>query len=154
MDPPRIGKIFKFISEFRIKRCGMDPPDLTSGGNFWNSSFPCTVQWCMQICHKPSPSLEGHLKMLIYSIFYWKCRFEMAVMHMKPHKRYKCNIFISEFRMKCCGMYPPRIGKIFKFISEFRVKRCGMDPPRSDIWWKFLKFYLSMYCPMMHVNLP
>ena len=43
----------------------MDPSaqDLTSGEkslwewtpmqNFWNSTFSCTVQWCMQICHKP-----------------------------------------------------------------------------------------------------
>ena len=29
--PPRIGKNFKFISEFRIKSCGMDPPS-----NFWH----------------------------------------------------------------------------------------------------------------------
>ena len=49
---------------------------------------------------------------------------------------------------------PPRIGNIFKLISEFRIKRCGMDPPRSDIQWKFLEFYFSMYCLMMHANLP
>ena len=53
--PPRIGKNFKFISEFRIKSCGMDPLDLTLGGNLWKSTFACTVQWCMQICHKPFP---------------------------------------------------------------------------------------------------
>ena len=49
---------------------------------------------------------------------------------------------------------PPSIGKILKFISEFRIKSCGMDFPISNISWKFLKFYFSMYCPMMHANLP
>ena len=24
---------------------------LTSGENIWNSTFACTLQWCMQICH-------------------------------------------------------------------------------------------------------
>ena len=43
---------------------------------FWYSSFACTVQWCMKICHKLFPSAEGHLKMLIYFFLYWKCRFE------------------------------------------------------------------------------
>ena len=42
-----------------------------SGGNFGKPTFSCTVQLCLQICHKPfPPSHEGHFKMLIYSIFY------------------------------------------------------------------------------------
>ena len=70
---------------------------------------------------------------------------------------------------------PPRLEKFFNFISEFRIKSCGMDPPdwkkfltlflsseskvvewtpHADIWWKFWKIYFSMYCPMMHANLP
>ena len=70
MDPPpRIGKKFKFISEFRIKSCGMDPLDLTSGGNLWNSTFACTIQWCMQICHKHFPISWGPFQMLIYYFF-------------------------------------------------------------------------------------
>ena len=49
------------------------PPGLTSGGNVGNSTFACTLQWCMQICHKPfPPSAESHLKMLIYYIFLLK----------------------------------------------------------------------------------
>ena len=39
-------------------------PELTSGGNFGKSTFPCTVQWCMQICHKP---FSHHLRVI------WKC---------------------------------------------------------------------------------
>ena len=42
--PPKIGKNFKLISEFRIKTYGMDPLVLTSGGNLGNSTFACTVQ--------------------------------------------------------------------------------------------------------------
>ena len=40
------------------------------------------------------------------------------------------------------------------FISQFRIKICGIDPHGSDIWWKFVKFYFCLYCPMMHANLP
>ena len=43
----------------------------------------------------------------------------------KLHKRYQCK----------------------SFISQFRIKSCGMDPP--DPTWKFLKFYFCMYCPVM-----
>ena len=31
------------------------PPTWVSGGNFGKSTFSCTVQLCMQICHKPFP---------------------------------------------------------------------------------------------------
>ena len=40
------------------------PARLTSHGHFWNSTFECTVQWCMQICHKP---FSHHLRTI------WKC---------------------------------------------------------------------------------
>ena len=54
---------------------------------------------------------------------------------------------------------PPEIGKIFNFISEFRIKSCGIYPhppphPKMGIRWKFGKIYFSIYCPMMHANLP
>ena len=52
------------ISQFRIKSCGMDPPpDLTSG-NFWNSTFACTVQ-CI---HANLPYTFSHQLRPI-----WKC---------------------------------------------------------------------------------
>ena len=31
-------------------------PGWVSGGNFGKSTFSCTVQLCMQICHKPFPN--------------------------------------------------------------------------------------------------
>ena len=46
----------KFSTSFlklgsKVVEC--NPPVLASGGNLGKSTFPCTVQWCMQICHKP-----------------------------------------------------------------------------------------------------
>ena len=59
----------------------IDPPVLTSGVNLGKSTFACTLQWCIHICHKTScPFAESHVKMFIYCIFYCKCTFEMAVM--------------------------------------------------------------------------
>ena len=60
--------------------------------------------------------------MLIYYFFYWKCRFEIAVMCLifrKPHKRYQCKSFISQFGIKSCGMAPQtwRIIKL-SFLSS------------------------------------
>ena len=42
---PPIGKNFNFISEFRVKSCGMYPPQFTSGRNFGKSTFPCFNDW-------------------------------------------------------------------------------------------------------------
>ena len=56
---------------------------LTSHGHFWNSTFACTVQWCMQICHKPfSHQLRAIWKCSFTIFFFEKYRFEMAVMHL------------------------------------------------------------------------
>ena len=49
-----------FISEFRIKSYAKYTlPSWVSGGNFGKSTFSCTVQLCMQICHKPFPHHMG-----------------------------------------------------------------------------------------------
>ena len=104
------------------------------------------------------PSPQGHLKMLIYSIFYWKCWFEMAVMCLILQetliKDINVNLSFLSSGWNVVEWIPPGLEKKFKFISEFRIKSCGMDPPGSDIWWTFLKFYFCMYCTMMYVNLP
>ena len=45
--PPRTDiwwKIFKFYFGMYFQSCGMDSPELTSGGKFLNSAFACTVQ--------------------------------------------------------------------------------------------------------------
>ena len=57
MDTSRLDAFLQFISEFRIKPCGMDPSEL-------------------------GKKLSSFLKMLIYYFLYWKCRFEMSVMHL------------------------------------------------------------------------
>ena len=71
-----------FLCVFRIKSCAKYTlTSRVSGGNLGKPTCSCTIQFCMQICHKPfPPSHEGHFKMLIYSIFYWKYRLQMAVM--------------------------------------------------------------------------
>ena len=61
------------------------PPVLTSGGNLGNSFFFFLHILSNDMCKfaiNLSASAESHLKMLIYYFFYWKCRFEMAVMHL------------------------------------------------------------------------
>ena len=41
---------------YRIKSCANIPcPGWVSGWNLGKSTFSCTVQLCMQICHKPFP---------------------------------------------------------------------------------------------------
>ena len=49
-----------FLLKFRIKSfksCAKYTlPGWVSGGNFGKSTFSCTVQLCMQICHKPFPN--------------------------------------------------------------------------------------------------
>ena len=119
---------FICISEFRIRGCWMDPPELSSGGNFGNLLFHVLSNDVCKFAINLSPITWGPFEMLIYSIFYWECRFEMAVMCLilqETHKRYQCKSFISEFKMKSCAMDPPHFGKIFNFISDF--KSCGMD---------------------------
>ena len=57
---------WKFFSSYLAwtKWKMIDPPILTSGGNLGNSTFGCTLQWCMQICHEP---VAHQLRVI------WKC---------------------------------------------------------------------------------
>ena len=77
----------------------MDPPDPT-----WECFeilllyIPCNDAW--QFAINFPPSAEGHLKMLIY-------HFCIENADLKPHEKYQCKSFISQFRIKCCGMDPP-----------------------------------------------
>ena len=69
MYPSPIGNIF--LNSFLMlgsKVNGMYPLKVTSGGNFGKSTFPCTVQSCMQICHKP---FSHHLRAI------GKCKFTL-----------------------------------------------------------------------------
>ena len=49
---------------------------------------------------------------------------------------------------------PPRLEKFLNSFLSSGSKVVELTPPGSDIWWTFLKFYLCMYCPVMHANLP
>ena len=44
--------------------------------------------------------------------------------------------------------------KCKSFISEDRIKSCGIYPPGQVSGGKFWKIYFFMYCPMMYANLP
>ena len=129
----------------------MDSPDLTSGGNFGNSTFPGTVHWCMQICHNTfCQSAGGHLKMLIYSIFYWKCRFEMAVMCLILQETpLKISMWIFHFQVQDEKLWNgPSLDWIIFWMSFLSSvsKVIWMEPRNGlDIWGKFWKFYFSRY---------
>ena len=99
MDPhPKVYKAFILdhtiisVPDFTEVRCvllvacGMDPPPppvLSSGGNLGNSTFACTLQWCMQICHKPF----AHQLIAI-----WKCSFTIFFL-LKMQIWNGCNVF-------------------------------------------------------------
>ena len=51
--PPQDWKNFWIHFWVQYQKLLNGTPNLTSGGNFGNSTFPGTVHWCMQICHKP-----------------------------------------------------------------------------------------------------
>ena len=83
LTPLGLEKKFKFISEVRIRSCGMDPL-------IWPLVEICSVlllhvlsndAW--QICHKHcSHQLWAIWKCEFPNLFYCKCKFEMAIMHL------------------------------------------------------------------------
>ena len=88
----------------------MDLPVLTSGRNLGNSTFACTLQWYVQICHEP---------LLFFSI--GKCRFEMA-----------CNA------LNIAGNPIKDVNAQLSFLSS--GSQVVEWTPNSDIWWKSWKF--------------
>ena len=97
LKPHEIYQCISFISQFRIKSGEMDPPDPT-----WES-FEILLLHVLsndtwQFTISLFPSAQGHLKMLIYHFFYWKCRFEMTVMHLiLPETAKKISMQIFHF---------------------------------------------------------
>ena len=77
----------------------------------------------------------------------------------KPHKRYQCKSFISEFKVKSCWMKTPtpRDWKNFNFIYEFRIKSCGITSPQDvyqvEIWENLLFHILSNDACKFAINL-
>ena len=70
-----------FISEFRMKSCGMGPQDLTLGENFEILLLHVLSNDACQFTINLFPISWGpFVNMFIYYIFYWKCIFEMGVM--------------------------------------------------------------------------
>ena len=152
---------------------------LTSHGHFWNSTFACTVQWCMQICHKPlSPSvqdqklwnrlprLEKDLNSFLSSgskVVEWSSQGLTSHGHFW-NSTFACTV---QWCMQICHKplspsvqdqklwnRPPRLEKDLNSFLSSGSKVVEWSSARSDISWTFLKFYFCMYCPMMHANLP
>ena len=127
----------------------MDPsPDLTSGGNFANSTFPCTVQWCMQIAINLFPITWGPFEdvNLLYFLLKMQIWNGCNVLNIagNPIKEINVNLSFLSSRWKVVEWTIPRIGKIFEFISEFRIRSCWMDtPPR--IWHLVETLQIRLY---------
>ena len=73
-----------------------------------------------------------------------------------PIKDINVNLSFLSSGSKVVEWIPPRIGKIFEFISGVRIKSSGMDHPLQDLTsgGNFWNSTFTMYCPMMHANLP
>ena len=71
-DPPGDKFLNSFLVQYQKLLNGT--PNLTSGGNFGNSTFPGTVHWCMQICHKISwgPFEDVNLLSFLLKMQIWK----------------------------------------------------------------------------------
>ena len=91
---------------------------------FWNSSFACTVQWCMTIYHKPFSISWGPFENVNLLFFLLKRQI------WNPMKN--INVYLS-----------------FLSLGSKVVKWTPLTQHE-----KVLKFYFCMYCPMIHDNLP
>ena len=114
---------------------------------FWNCSFACTVQWCMTIYHKPFfPLVEGHLKMLIYHFFIFKMQIRSDCNELNI-AGYQCKSFISQFRIKSCGMDthdPTR--ECFEILLLHVLS--------NDAWQFTINLFSTSWGPLENVNLP
>ena len=83
----------------------------------------------------------------------------MCLYYRKPHKRYHCKSFISEFRIKSCGIYPP-VPAWEHFLPLFLwtvSKVVGIYPPPGkylvDILENLLFHVLSNYACKFAINI-
>ena len=112
---------------------------LTSGGNFGNShlKFACSLQWCMQICHKAvAHELRDHVKMFHLLIFY------LVNAHLgngcnaldiagNSHERYQCQTYISQISIKSWKMIDPSASD-----QDLTWKLFSSD--LAWTWWKMI----------------
>ena len=141
------------------------PPGLTSGRNLGNSTFACTVQWCMQICHKPlSPSvqdqklwnrlprLEKDLNSFLSSgskVVEWSSQGLTSHGHFW-NSTFACTV---QWCMQICHKpFSHQLRAIKDINVNLSFLSCGMDPCKTDISWTFLKFYFCMYCHLLYFS--
>ena len=135
--PPQDWKNFEFTSEFRINSCGMDPP----GSDIWWKFFK--FYFCMYC-----PMMHANFAINVFPIS-WGPFENVNLLYFLL----KMQIWNGSNALNIAGNPIKDINVNLLFLSS-GSKVVEWPPPGSDIWWKFLKFYFSMYCPMIHVTMP
>ena len=113
---------------------------------FWNSTFACTVQWCMTIYHKPFSISWGPLENvnLPFFLFKMQIRSDCNALNIAG---YQCKSFISQFRIKSCGMDPPDpTWEIFEILLLHVLS--------NDAWQFTINLFSISWGPFENVNLP
>ena len=143
---------FKFISQFRIKSCGMDPP---RSDIWWKILeillLPVLANDACKSAINLFPISWGPFENvnLLFSLLKMQIWNGCYVLNIagNPIKDINVNVSFLNSGSKVVEWTPhTRIWHLveifFKFISQFRIKSCGMEPPRSDIWWKSFEILL------------
>ena len=93
-----------------------------------------------------SPSAEGHLKMLIYHFFLFKMQIRSDCNALNI-AGYQCKSFISQFRIKSCGMDPPDpTWECFEILLLHVLS--------NDAWQFTINLFSTSWGPLENVNLP
>ena len=131
--PLKIGKIFNFISEFRIKSRGMDPQSWHLVEILENLLFHVLSNdaWTFDINLFPITSGLFENINLLYFLLKVQIRNGWNVLNIAGNPIKDINVNLSFW------------------VQDEKF----WNGPPSDIWWKFWKIYFSMYCPMMHGHL-
>ena len=114
----------KFLTSFLSsgsKDVECTPLELASGGNLGKSTFPCTVQWCMQICHNPflitwGPFQNVNLLYFLLKIQIWNgCN--VVNIAGNPIKDINVNLSFLSSRWKVVECTP--LPEMEKFLTSF-----------------------------------
>ena len=159
---PRDWKNFNFIFEFRIKSCGIYPhPHPPQDGyqvEIWeNLLFHILSNDACKFAINLFPIMWGpfeNVKLLYFllKIQIWNgCN--VVNIAGNPIKDINVNLSFLSSRWKVVECTPQRLEK---FLTSFLSSGSKVVEytPKLGIRWKFGKIYFSIYCPMMHANLP
>ena len=144
----------KFLTSFlssgsKVVEC--TPLELASGGNLGKSTFPCTVQWCMQICHNPflitwGPFENVNLLYFLLKIQIWNgCN--VVNIAGNPIKDINVNLSFLSSRWKVVECTP--LPEMEKFLTSFLSSGSKVVEYTPWSWhlveiWENLLFHVSM----------